>query len=159
MKVNGTEEIIKLLLEVKVGEGGIKNPDRTENLEKTLKNVDEMIRKDEFMQSGKVNNVKTEIQFTKNLYESPEAYLHRISKEVINVRENERINLDDSVLHYNLNNNEIGDTITRSGLLKDVLSPINEKSNKTLGDIHNKWLSKVIVIFLLVLFIYFLFIQ
>ena len=96
MKVNGTEEIIKLLLEVKVGQGGIKNPDRSENLEKTHKNVDEMIRKDEFIQSGKVINVKSEVEFTKNLNESAEEYLHRISAEVINQRESNKTNLNDS---------------------------------------------------------------
>ncbi len=156
MKVNGTDEIIKLLLVVKVGEGGIKKTDRTENLEKTLQIVDEMIRKDEFIQSGKVNNIKTEIQFTKNLNESPEAYLHRISAEVINQRESNKTNLNDSDHSSKLNRKDVAKTVTRSGLLKELLFPQNENGNRMLKDIHNKWLSRVIAVFLLVLFIYLL---
>ena len=159
MKVSGTGEIIKLLLEVKVGEGEIKNPERTENIEKTLQKVDEMISKDEFIQNGKVNNVKTEVQFTKNLNESPETYLHRISTEVINQRESIKANLNDSEHSSKLIRKEVAETVTRSGLLKELLFPPNENSNRTLGDINNKWLSRVIAVFLLVLFIYFLFIQ
>ncbi len=156
MKVNGTEEIIKLLLKVKVGEGGTINPHRTDNLENTLQKVDEMIRNDEFIQSEKLNNVKTEVQFSKTLNESPEAYLHRISKEVINKRESDKATLGNSVHSDKTYINEIVETAARTGLLKDFILSKNEYSNRTLGDFNIVWMSKVIAVFLFVLLIYFL---
>lgn len=155
MKISGTDEINQLLLEIKVRDEGIDNSDTPKNLEKLTQKYEEtFLRKDEFIRSGKTTNIKTEVQFTKNFSELPKAYLQRIATEVINQRESDKTNLNDSEHSNKSNKNEIVETAVRTGLVKYFMLSKIEYSNKSIVDLQNKWLLRVILVFLIVILIY-----
>jgi len=159
MKINRTDEIIKLLLEIKLVEGEIRNSSNPDNNQKSAQMVEELIlRKDEFIQSDKTYIIKDKIQFSRNYNESPEIYLHRISNEVIKQRENMNIDLVNKTEFNDLNGIRI-ETAIRSGLLKDFIGANKEKKNEPTIDKVNKWLYRLIMIFSVILLIYFFFIQ
>lgn len=159
MKINGSDEIIKLLLEIKVNEGG-KNQEVPDNIDKIAQRVEEIIiRKDEFILRDNKNNTKAEVQFTKSIKESPEMYLQRISAEVISQRENENINSKKRAQTNDLNGNEIIETAARSGLLNDMILSKEGNGNEPSADNDRKWLSRLIIVFLIVMIIYFIFKQ
>lgn len=159
MKVKGTDEIVKLLLEMKVAESDGTNIKSHEILEKTTQKVEEAIlRKDEFIPRDQGNHIKAEVQFTKSLHESPEAYLHRISSEVIKLRENMNMDQPDSS-EMDDSNTAAVETAIRSGLLKDFTESNGEKKREVAGESSSKWLYRLVVVFSLVLMAYFFLIQ
>ncbi|WP_312651504.1 hypothetical protein [Proteiniclasticum sp.] len=159
MKINGSDEVIKLFLEIKVDEGG-KNQETSDNTEKITQKVEEIIiRKDEFIIRDDRSNAKAEVQFTKSLKESPEMYLQRISAEVISQRENENINSKKRAQTNDLSGNEIIEIVTKSGLLKGVILSKDGNSNEPSADNDRKWIFRLISVFLVVILIYFIFKQ
>lgn len=153
MKINGADEIIKLLLDVKAGEAEIKNSSNPLNAERTAQKADEAVPgKDEFILNK--NNIAAEIKFTKSPGETPEAYFHRISNELIRQRDN--IYAEPGAgLEFKDPNREMAEHAIRSGLLKDFMAADKENNREQTKDNGKKWLYRFIVIFTLMLLLYF----
>jgi len=126
MKVNGTDQLIKLLFELK--NQNFRTPASSEkvNIEKLSNQIEEIFtQRDEVVLRGD-STLKPEIQFARQLYETPEAYLHRIYTEMIKMRESQN-SIQEQQRQLLTKNDEAVDIALRTGLLSEYIGQNKQK--------------------------------
>ena len=156
MKVNGTDSLIKSLLEL--NNQNLKMPPSSEkvNIKNLSNKVEELlIQKDEVNLRGD-SLVKAEIQFTRQHHETAEAYLQRISSEMIKIKESQNGEQEDN--HQLLHSNEYtADIALRFGLLKEYGDGYKQEENTISNFKETKWILIFSASFIAVLIIYLIF--
>jgi len=156
MKVNGTDPLIKLLLEL--NNQNFKTPTSGEkvNIENLSKQVEEiLIQRDEVILRGDTV-LKPEIQFIRQLHEAPEAYLQRISSEMIKMKESQNGIPEEKRQLFQPNDSTV-EVALRAGLVKELVD--QDKLRKiTVSDTkETRWLLIISVSFIALLIIYLIF--
>jgi len=120
MKVNGPDPLIRLLLDSNNQNSRELVAGEKVNIENLLNQVEEILtQRDEVILRVDLLR-KPEIRFTRQLQETPEAYLRRISSEMIRMKESQNSILEEQrqLLYQN------DDTLVialRAGLLKELV--------------------------------------
>lgn len=156
MKVNGTDSLIKLLLEL--NNQNFKMPASSEkvNIENLSKRVEEVLaQRDEVILRGD-STPKVEIVFTRQLHETPEAYLQRISCEMIKMKEPQKT-IQEEQRHLLPKNDDTVDIALRAGLLKEYVDQNKLKKSIASDGKETRWLLIFSVSFIAVLIIYLIF--
>lgn len=155
MKVNGTDPLIKLLLEL--NNQNLKMPPSSEkvNMENLSKQVEKiLIQRDEVILRGD-SLLRSEIQFTRQLHETPVAYLQRISAEMTKMKESQNSIQEERQLLQQ--NDEAVDIALRAGLLKEYVDEDKLEKSIASDTKETRWLLIFSVSFIAVLIIYLIF--
>jgi len=156
MKVNGTDPLAKLLLELNNQSFRAPAPGEKVNSENLSIKVEQILKlSDEVILRGD-SLLKQEIQFTRQLHETPEAYLQRISYEMIKLKESQSIMQEEQrqLLHHN---NEAVDIALRAGLLKELVDKEKLKKRILSDGKETRWLLIFSVSFIALLIVYLIF--
>ncbi len=159
MKISGEGPLLKLLLEFNKENGSTSVPSGKISMENLSKEVEQvLLNRDEVILRGETG-LKLKIEFTRQLHEAPEAYLHRISSEMIKMKELENSKLGEQKIMLNLNNEAV-DKAIKFGLLKELINH-KSKENESLSSYpkENRWLLIFSSVFIGLLIIYLLFLK
>lgn len=157
MKVNGTDPIIKLLLEFNRQGEEASSPGKGD-LDTLSKKVEELlVKRDEVLVKGDVQR-KPEVQFTRRFHETPEVYLQRVSSEMMKTKEvdsneNEMYN---QALHLGT---DVVEKAARAGLMKELIDQQKKEQTADSDTKENRWLLIFTAIFIAILLIYLLFLS
>lgn len=159
MKISGPDQIIRLILEMNEKRINTIDQEQSERIEAISKEIVKITeQKDDVILSSR-GILKTEVQFNRGSDESPEAYLHRISNEIITQKE---LLKNDNLRGFqkeNLNNS-IVDQALISGLIKNLFENRSNTDNDTSTEaIENKSLKMMIVFVFISILIYLVFIK
>ncbi len=153
MRVNGTDPLVKLLLELNNQNFKTPTPGEKVNMENLSKQVEEiLIQKDEVIIRGE-SLLKPDIQFTRQIHETPEVYLQRISSEMIKMKESQNRIQEEQRQLMKLNDETVNIAL-RAGLLKELIEGDNVKENSTSSAKETRWLLIFFVSFTALLIIY-----
>lgn len=157
MKVNGTDPLVKLLLEL--NKQSVETSETTEkvNVESLSKKVEEILagRDEVHIKAG--TQLKPEVRFTRQLHETPEAYLHRISSEMMKMKEVER---KAEMGNHALNpQTDTVDKAARAGLLKELIDEKRKEGTAASDSKEVRWLLLFSAVFALSLLIYLVFLS
>lgn len=156
MKVNGTDSLIKLFLELNNQNLKTPTPGEKVNIENLPKQVIEiLIQRDEVILRGDLI-LKPEIQFTRQLHETPEAYLQRISSEMIKMKESQN-GIQEEQMQLLRANEGIVDIALKSGLHKELVDQNRLKKSIPSDAKEIRWLLIFSVSLMAVLIIYLIF--
>ena len=158
MKVNGTDPLVKLLLELNKQSGEASSTSEKVKMESLSKEVEEILaRRDEVLLRGDTK-LKAEVQFTRQLHETPEAYLQRISSEMAKMKEAERNLLDREDAAVSLQTDTV-DKALRAGLLKELVDQENKVEGRSSDTKDTRWLLVFTFIVVFILLLYLLILQ
>lgn len=158
MKVNGTDPLVKLLLELNKQSVETSATSETVNVESLSKKVEEILagRDEVYIKAG--TQLKTEIQFTRQLHETPEAYLHRISSEMMKMKEVESKAAEMGNHALNPQTDTV-DKAARAGLLKELIDEERKEGTAASDSKEVRWLLLFSAVFALILLIYLVFLS
>ncbi|MFH5834867.1 hypothetical protein ACHAL6_02165 [Proteiniclasticum sp. C24MP] len=158
MKVNGTDPLVKLLLELNKRSGEASSTSEKVMMESLSKEVEEILaRRDEVLLRGDTK-LKAEVHFTRQLHETPEAYLQRISSEMAKMKETERNLLDREDAAVSLQTDTV-DKALRAGLLKELVDQENKVEGRSSDTKDTRWLLVFTFIVVFILLLYLLILQ
>lgn len=156
MKVNGTDPLIKPLLEL--NNQNFMRPASGEkvNIENLSNQIEEILT-----QSNKVILrgdliLKTEIQFTRQLHETPEVYLQRISSEMIKMKELQN-SIQEEQRQLLTPYDDTVDIALRAGLLKEYVEKDKLKESMASDVAETRWLLIFSATFIALLIVYLIF--
>ncbi|MBO1265352.1 hypothetical protein J3A84_09950 [Proteiniclasticum sp. SCR006] len=158
MKVNGTDPLAKLLMELNKQSNETSAATEKVNVESLSKKVEEILAGRDEVHIKADTQLKPEVHFTRRLHETPEVYFQRISSEMMKTKEVDSNGnaMNNQALHLGT---DLVEKAARAGLMKELIDQQKKEQTAASDTKENRWLLIFSAVFVLVLLIYLLFLS